>query len=263
MRILVVEDNEVNALLVMKALGGAGHEMVHVLDGAAAVERTARESFDLVFMDVHMPVMDGYEATRHIRAREANDPTSGRLFITALTANAMHGDERACVDAGMDRYLAKPITAPKLREFVASIPKAGGAVEPSVPAAATAQAPAAPAAQAPPGEPAVFDVRDFEQRVDDVTLSKAIATRFLQRQAKTLDALHEAVLVGDPEKVRFAAHAAKGSFAAVSAVVCREIACTIEDRARAGDTTEAAALEAALVDASRSLTTALEAYLGR
>ncbi len=112
--ILVAEDNPVNRLLAVRLLERAGHATQVVENGADAVRALAHERFDLVLMDVQMPVMDGLAATRAIRASETNRHTP----IVALTAHAMTGDDRRCFDAGMDGYLTKPIDPDKLIEAI-------------------------------------------------------------------------------------------------------------------------------------------------
>jgi PAS domain S-box-containing protein len=108
-RVLVVEDHAVNRLLATRLLKKFGCDVQIAENGRIACERTARETYDLVFMDCQMPEMDGFEATRTIRAREFE---SGRhLPIVALTANAMREDRERCLDAGMDDYIAKPCSA--------------------------------------------------------------------------------------------------------------------------------------------------------
>ncbi len=109
-RVLVVEDNEVNRLLAEAMLTHAGCDVVCAHDGAqgfAAVRDNG--PFDIVFMDCQMPVMDGYAATRAIRAWEAERGVSDPLPIVAVTANAMAGDRELCIDAGMTDYLTKPV----------------------------------------------------------------------------------------------------------------------------------------------------------
>jgi CheY-like chemotaxis protein len=109
LRVLLAEDNEVNEWL--------GHEVETVGDGRAAVERSAQAAFDVIFMDVQMPLLDGLDATRRIRAREQRGVP--RQPIIALTANAMKGDEQACLAAGMDAYLPKPVTVEALADVLA------------------------------------------------------------------------------------------------------------------------------------------------
>jgi PAS domain S-box-containing protein len=118
--ILVAEDNEINALLARSLLVRLGHKPTVTVDGAAAVDawnaaRDAGTPYDLILMDVQMPGMDGLEATRRIRAAEvaAGD---GRMAIVALTANAYAEDREACLAAGMDAMLVKPLDREKLRE---------------------------------------------------------------------------------------------------------------------------------------------------
>ena len=101
--VLLAEDNDINALLVIALLAREGHAVERVSNGQEALDALSKKAYDLVLMDVHMPVMDGLEATRQIRARGLGLP------VIALTANAMDEDRRICLDAGMNDYLAKPI----------------------------------------------------------------------------------------------------------------------------------------------------------
>jgi len=116
-RILVVEDNAVNMEVTTAMLEAIGCRVVGVENGQFAVEKIAAERFDLVLMDCQMPIMDGFEATRAIRAREAQ-VAEGRLPIIALTAHAMASDRQECLTAGMDDYLTKPIKPTMVRSRV-------------------------------------------------------------------------------------------------------------------------------------------------
>ncbi|MDP3233923.1 MAG: PAS domain-containing protein [Myxococcales bacterium] len=117
LKVLLAEDNEINARLTGAMLSWLGHDVETVRDGRSALELTMSRRFDLVFMDVEMPLLDGLEATRRIRAEEQ---TSGRhLPIIALTANAMKADELACLSAGMDAYLPKPVSVEALSDMLA------------------------------------------------------------------------------------------------------------------------------------------------
>ena len=110
-RILVVEDNQTNQRVIQLLLEKMGCAVTVAGDGAQAMQICGHQSFDLVFMDVQMPVMDGLEATRHLRLLP---PPHVQMPILALTANAMEEDRQRCLDAGMSGYLAKPIVRDEL-----------------------------------------------------------------------------------------------------------------------------------------------------
>ncbi len=114
LKVLLAEDNAINARLAQRLVERLGHRVTHVTDGAQAVDAVAREKWDAVLMDMQMPVLDGLDATRRIR--QAERTTGGHVPIIALTANAMKGDDQACLDAGMDAYLTKPIDLDRLAE---------------------------------------------------------------------------------------------------------------------------------------------------
>jgi signal transduction histidine kinase/CheY-like chemotaxis protein len=115
LRILVADDHLSNQLIARKVLENSGHRVAVVGDGQAAVERLLVERFDLVLMDMQMPIMDGLEATRAIRASPLGDAD---IPIVALTANAYHEAIQECLEAGMDAYLSKPIQPSELRRLV-------------------------------------------------------------------------------------------------------------------------------------------------
>jgi len=105
-KILVVEDNEDNLQVVCDELEYAGYEVVSAGDGEEAIEKTLAETPDLILMDVSIPIIDGWEVTRRLKA----DPKTGNIPIIALTAHAMAGDEEKAKAAGCDGYIAKPCT---------------------------------------------------------------------------------------------------------------------------------------------------------
>jgi len=115
-RVLLAEDNPVNQRLVVKILEKQGFQVVLAKNGREAVAAAERESFDIVLMDVQMPEMDGFEATSEIRRREQE--TGRHLPIIALTAHALKGDREACLEAGMDAYMTKPIRARDLLALI-------------------------------------------------------------------------------------------------------------------------------------------------
>ncbi|MFV2091981.1 MAG: response regulator [Hyphomicrobiales bacterium] len=116
--ILVAEDNEINQLVVKHTLLNAGYDFKIVADGRQAVESFLADAPALILMDISMPVMNGHEATREIRLREAE--TGGHVIIIGVTANALQGDCEACLEAGMDDYLAKPLELDVLVDKIAN-----------------------------------------------------------------------------------------------------------------------------------------------
>ncbi len=118
LRILVAEDNVINQRLIIRLLEKEQHESILACNGIEAVDLASSRTFDMILMDVHMPELDGLEATRRIRASE--DPSGLRVPIYAMTAAAMDRDREECFRAGMDGYLSKPIEIKKLKEILAS-----------------------------------------------------------------------------------------------------------------------------------------------
>jgi CheY-like chemotaxis protein len=114
-RILLAEDNQINALLATSLLTKHGHRVDQVGNGIEALEALARAPYDLVLMDVHMPELDGLEATRRLRA--GHDPAAD-VPVIALTANAMDDDRARCLAAGMDDFVTKPVSPAELYRTV-------------------------------------------------------------------------------------------------------------------------------------------------
>jgi signal transduction histidine kinase/CheY-like chemotaxis protein len=123
LRVLLAEDNSVNQLLATRLLQKQGHEVVAVSNGQEALERIARENYDVVLMDVQMPIMDGLMATRQIREREK--ASGSHVPIVALTARAMDDDKGICIAAGMDAYLSKPLQTDQLVRLLNAIASRG------------------------------------------------------------------------------------------------------------------------------------------
>ena len=200
------EDGLVNQQVACRLLEARGHRVTVANNGQEAVNLVARETFDLVLMDVNMPDMDGLEATAAIRQLEQT--TGRRVPIIAMTANAMKGDRERCLGAGMDGYLAKPIRAKDLYATVE-------AVTPT----------AAPPEEAPATASAPDGVLDWEAAVQRVggrsDLLRKMVKVFLQECGKLMPAIRRAIDEGDGPVLRRLAHSLKGSadtFAAHAAV---------------------------------------------
>jgi PAS domain S-box-containing protein len=120
--VLLAEDNEINQKIIEYSLTNAGYRVDIARNGQEAIDMYHRQEYDIVLMDVQMPVLDGYEATQHIREMESTVLNGiRRIPIVALTANAMKGDREKCLDAGMDEYLSKPFTPDDLLGIIRSV----------------------------------------------------------------------------------------------------------------------------------------------
>jgi two-component system, cell cycle response regulator DivK len=116
-RILLVDDNAENRRFLSRRLQRRGFEVLEAVDGAAAVEMARAEKPDLVLMDMNMPAVDGWEATRRIKA----DPASASVPVVGLTAHALAGDRERAIQAGCSDYHTKPVEFPKLLEQIESL----------------------------------------------------------------------------------------------------------------------------------------------
>ncbi|WP_051427536.1 response regulator [Arthrobacter sp. H20] len=167
-RILVVEDNAVNQLVAESMLLKLGYRVDLVGDGAEAVKATSHETYAAVLMDCHMPIMDGFEATRAIRGRDA-----AHLPIIAMTAGALSEDRERCRAAGMDDYLAKPVDLALLEATLLRWVHTPGVPAPELSVSATASAPvsAAASASAPAAQDPHPERSETRQVVDPVRLA--------------------------------------------------------------------------------------------
>jgi two-component system, cell cycle response regulator DivK len=116
-KILLVEDNEMNRDMLSRRLERRGYEVVVAVDGVQGVAMTVSENPDLVLMDMSLPVMDGWEATRQLKA----NPDTKKIPTIALTAHAMSGDREKALEAGCDDYDTKPIELPRLLDKIATL----------------------------------------------------------------------------------------------------------------------------------------------
>ena len=119
MKVLIVDDEQANRLILQAMLAKSKHEVVEACNGKEAVELFDTHNPDLVLMDVMMPVMDGYEATKEIRRIELESHTTAHVPIIALTANVSEEDRLRSIDVGMDNHLKKPHTYDQLLQVIA------------------------------------------------------------------------------------------------------------------------------------------------
>lgn len=139
LRVLLAEDNRVNQALATALLKKAGCKVTLVVDGARCLDALKQETFDVVFMDVCMPEMDGFEATRRIRRGDCGEAAQ-HTFIAAMTANAMEGDRESCLKSGMNDYLTKPLNKQELLTLL----QRASQHDPQAEAAARSSTPAKP-----------------------------------------------------------------------------------------------------------------------
>jgi CheY-like chemotaxis protein len=121
MKILVVDDNKVNQRLAILTFSLIGFKCDVASDGNEAFEMYQQKVYDLIFMDIQMPVLDGIESTKLIRAFEKDSETLHRALIIALTGSELIENKEACLEVGMDDFLEKPIRAEKLNKFVSQL----------------------------------------------------------------------------------------------------------------------------------------------
>jgi len=173
LRVLLCDDNAINQKVALRLLQQMGYRPDVAADGVEALTRLDRQSYDLIFMDVLMPNLDGLEATRQIRARQkdiAQFPTyKTPIVIVAMTASAMQGDREKCLAAGMDDYLAKPIRPEDVRGVIERWGATAGQREAvSIPAPSPVSASASSAGIAPvaPAEEAPVDMERLNEFTD-------------------------------------------------------------------------------------------------
>ncbi|GFO65497.1 ATP-binding protein [Geomonas paludis] len=230
LRILLVDDVPINQLISLKLIAKTGsHQVDCAANGEEALEQWEQWPYDLIFMDVQMPLMDGLEATRIIRCRERG--TGHRVHICAMTANAMKEDVEICRQAGMDSHISKPVREKELNAVIRKI---------SAEAARAPHPPAAPVVpEPPPQEPAAepdFDLGDLVERLDgDEALVGLFVTKFVEAVTEHLRLLQEALQRGDHETCYFKAHTIAGTAANMGARRVRTIAAQMELVAKSGE----------------------------
>ncbi len=246
LHILLAEDNPFNQKLALGLLGKEGHSVVVANNGAEAVAALERGGYDLVLMDVQMPEMDGFEATRLIRAREA--ALGQHTPILAMTAYAMKGDRERCLAAGMDGYVSKPIRARELFDAIAQV--AGTAPPPPVPAGSEPLGPG----EAPDWEAAL------ERVGGDRALLVDLVRIFLKECPGWLAEMRRGLGAGDARVVQRAAHNLKSCLGNFGARAAFERALRVEQLGREGDLAGADEACRALEQSLERLRPALAAF---
>jgi two-component system sensor histidine kinase/response regulator len=225
-RVLLVDDNELNQQVGSELLVQFGLLVTVADNGQAALDRLAEQEVDIVLMDMQMPVMDGLTATRHIRA----NPRWNGLPVLAMTANAMTGDRDACLAAGMNDHIAKPIDPPVLlRQLLRYVPpREGDSVGPDEPAASPPAAAEPPdALDRVPGLDMASGLKRVLQRRDTYI---ALLRKFVAGERDATDRAWAALQRGDVAEARRAVHTLKGNAATVGAQALANAAAALEAR---------------------------------
>lgn len=279
LRVLLVEDNTVNRMVAEQLLRVFQCEVRNAVDGEQALAALREGGVDIVLMDCQMPVLDGYAATRHWRAEEA-ETGRARLPIIAMTANAMAGDRERCLQAGMDDYLSKPIARATLHALLkrwgggkAASP-ARPSAEPSM-ARLTANSSGAPSAEhgsalqdddsrvgSKPQPVLDRDVLDeLHAVIGDAAIQ--IVSVFLDDAPAMVQQLQRAAQSGDEPRLQAVAHSLKSSSANVGALSLSAVAQRIEREARGGSLQRPAVAVALLVAEFARARVALTGYLAQ
>jgi CheY-like chemotaxis protein/HPt (histidine-containing phosphotransfer) domain-containing protein len=226
LRILLAEDNPVNQRVAIRLLEKGGHAVTLANHGGEALAALDRGEFDIILMDVQMPEMDGFEATRHIREREAG--TGRRIPIVAMTAHAMKGDRERCLAAGMDEYISKPVQRLELERILAWA--AGNGTRTPMPAAALKLE-----------EPPAFDRAAAVERLGgDEALFAEVAGVFVSDSPQQLEQVRRAVAEGTAAELRRTAHGLKGAAAYVGGTAVATAAHKLEQMGAVGELAGAA-----------------------
>jgi PAS domain S-box-containing protein len=237
-RILVVEDNPVNQLVATGLLRALGYTTATAADGLAAIEAARGGGFDAILMDVQMPHMDGYTATRHIRAHE----TGPRRPIIAMTAAAVEGERERCLAAGMDDFLTKPVDAARLAEtlerWLAPAPSYADRLDVD----------------------RLEELRELDNPSDGTSYVDRAIANFLGSAEGHVETMGSAAATGDADQLRAVAHRLAGAALNLGAVALGEGAREVEERVANGRLEDAVAALPELAERMAADLAALRAY---
>ena len=244
LRVLLVDDNSINQKVAARLVQQLGYKPDLAGNGREALEAMDRRPYDLVFMDVMMPEIDGLEATRIIRERQKQDLPNyrSRILIIAMTAQAMQTDREKCIASGMDDYLAKPIRPKDVREVIerwgSQIKAAPASLPPVTPTAAATP----PAASDPPAEPPVEMSRLMDLTDGNAESLRELIELFHKQTRQQLRQIEEATGANQAAEVGRVAHSCKGASATLGMGRLAAVLLRLEKAGKGGDLTGAPAL---------------------
>ena len=238
LRILLAEDNRVNQAVAVRMLEKMGHSLTIANNGNEALAAFATQPFDLVLMDIQMPEMDGFAATKEIREKEKN--MESYTPIIAMTAHAMKGDRERCLAAGMNGYVSKPINAKELNASIAGVLRERASTRLHISAQAVQPAPA-------PHGNCAWDIAKMKDRLGgDEQLLREVIQIFVDETPKRMVALRQAISQGNAEIIEREAHSLKGELGYLGISEVPQKARDLEEAGRKRDLEAAAKAFAAL-----------------
>ena len=236
LRILLCEDNAINQKVAARILKQLGYQTDIAANGREGLEALDRQHYDLVFMDLMMPEMDGLTATRAIRERQkdgaAHPNYQSRILIIAMTAHAQQADRESCIAAGMDDYLAKPVRPADVRN---TIERWAPQIQPA--AARAAEVPAAAVAQAVPAlptEPPVDMVRLADLTEGNPESMRELVDMFYTQTERQFTQIEDAVRANQTDNVRHIAHSCKGASATLGMARLAAVMLKLEKLGKSG-----------------------------
>jgi PAS domain S-box-containing protein len=251
-RILVADDNPTNQQVALAMLERQGYRADTVANGVEAIRALTQMQYDLVFMDVQMPEMDGLEATRRIR-EPSSKVKNPQVPIIAMTAHAMHGDQAQCLAAGMNDYITKPVQTSALHSVLSRWLKESSAGTPSP----------KPPPPLPPNGALCFDRSACLERLGgDLELLHRILGVFLQDASQQMEVLERALAASDRPRIHALAHKLKGASGNIGALRLAELAGRLEAAAEREDTGNFAHWQVPFRRAFDALGNALRVELG-
>ncbi|AMO38918.1 hybrid sensor histidine kinase/response regulator [Thauera humireducens] len=262
-RILLAEDNPINRRVIEHQLTLLGLQCDMAENGREALERWRTGDYALLLTDLHMPEMDGYELTAHIRREESG--TGKRLPIIAVTANAMRGEDRHCLDAGMDDFIAKPVQFETLRRALQRWAPSGSTPAASLPSAPDRIADPAPSPAAPKtgAALALLDPRVLANLIgNDEAMIEALLVEYRVSLLDSARQMRAALAANDWQRLGEVAHRLKSASRSVGALQLGELCAALEAAGHAGRAADAGQLMQGFRAAVDAVSSAIEARRG-
>ena len=254
LRILLTEDDPVNQKVMLFMLHGQKHEVVVANNGKEAVDKAAKEKFDIILMDINMPVMDGYKATAAIREKEKK--TGEHTPILAFTALAFKDDREKCLAVGMDDFVVKPVQMNELFKVI-------GKYAPASKTKSAKKSKATETKEKSKDRRKVFNKTEALKRIGgDEDILKQLAEEHIKHSSKLMIKMDKAVKTQDVEALIFTAHSVKGSLGTIGGEIASDIALNIEKLVKNGNLNEVKKEHALLKKAIKRLHKILSGLIG-